>query len=479
MNSIIEYFSTLDWDFVRSTGLLLIQGAFVTLKITLLSVSCGVLIGLFVGIAELSHYKLLKYPAKVYVDIIRGTPLLVQIFIIYFALPAILGMRIEPYIAAVVACSINSGAYVAEIFRAGIQSIDKGQFEAGRSLGLTWSQTMRKIVIPQAFRRTIPQLGNEFIAMLKDSSLVSVIGYEELTRKGQLVIAATYRSFEIWTAVAIIYLIMTLTISRLVAYLEKKYNSNGQQKQQDIVMIEIKDLHKSYGNNKILRGINLHINKSEVVVVIGPSGSGKSTLLRCVNYLEIPTSGTITINNETITRKTNINKIRAEVGMVFQHFNLFPHMSVLDNIAVAPINVKKMNKAEAEAKAMELLKRVGLADKAKSFPDQLSGGQQQRVAIARALAMEPQVMLFDEPTSALDPEMVNEVLDVMRDLAKSGMTMMCVTHEMGFAKQVADRVLFVDQGLILEDTTPAELFSNPKHERTKEFLNKILQFLAI
>ena len=479
MNSIIEYFSTLDWDFVRSTGLLLIQGAFVTLKITLLSVSCGVLIGLFVGIAELSHYKLLKYPAKVYVDIIRGTPLLVQIFIIYFALPAILGMRIEPYIAAVVACSINSGAYVAEIFRAGIQSIDKGQFEAGRSLGLTWSQTMRKIVIPQAFRRTIPQLGNEFIAMLKDSSLVSVIGYEELTRKGQLVIAATYRSFEIWTAVAIIYLIMTLTISRLVAYLEKKYNSNGQQKQQDIVMIEIKDLHKSYGNNKILRGINLHINKSEVVVVIGPSGSGKSTLLRCVNYLEIPTSGTITINNETITRKTNINKIRAEVGMVFQHFNLFPHMSVLDNITVAPINVKKMNKAEAEAKAMELLKRVGLADKAKSFPDQLSGGQQQRVAIARALAMEPQVMLFDEPTAALDPEMVNEVLDVMRDLAKSGMTMMCVTHEMGFAKQVADRVLFVDQGLILEDTTPAELFSNPKHERTKEFLNKILQFLAI
>lgn len=479
MNSIIEYFSTLDSDFVRSTGLLLIQGAFVTLKITLLSVSCGVLIGLFVGIAELSHYKLLKYPAKVYVDIIRGTPLLVQIFIIYFALPAILGMRIEPYIAAVVACSINSGAYVAEIFRAGIQSIDKGQFEAGRSLGLTWSQTMRKIVIPQAFRRTIPQLGNEFIAMLKDSSLVSVIGYEELTRKGQLVIAATYRSFEIWTAVAIIYLIMTLTISRLVAYLEKKYNSNGQQKQQDIVMIEIKDLHKSYGNNKILRGINLHINKSEVVVVIGPSGSGKSTLLRCVNYLEIPTSGTITINNETITRKTNINKIRAEVGMVFQHFNLFPHMSVLDNITVAPINVKKMNKAEAEAKAMELLKRVGLADKEKSFPDQLSGGQQQRVAIARALAMEPQVMLFDEPTSALDPEMVNEVLDVMRDLAKSGMTMMCVTHEMGFAKQVADRVLFVDQGLILEDTTPAELFSNPKHERTKEFLNKILQFLAI
>ena len=229
-------------------------------------------------------------------------------------------------------------------------------------------------------------------------------------------------------------------------------------------MIIIKDLYKSYGANQILKGIDLHIKKSEVVVVIGPSGSGKSTLLRCVNYLEVPTSGTITINNETITRKTNINHIRAEVGMVFQHFNLFPHMTVLDNITVAPINVRKKSVKEAEAKAMELLDRVGLADKAKAYPDQLSGGQQQRVAIARALAMEPQVMLFDEPTSALDPEMVNEVLDVMRDLAQEGMTMMCVTHEMGFARQVADRVLFVDQGKILEDTTPSQLFETLKHE---------------
>ncbi|MGN0902365.1 MAG: amino acid ABC transporter ATP-binding protein [Succinivibrio sp.] len=239
-------------------------------------------------------------------------------------------------------------------------------------------------------------------------------------------------------------------------------------------MIRIEDLKKSYGSNEILKGIDLHVKKSEVVVVIGPSGSGKSTLLRCVNYLEVPTSGVISINGEAITRKTNINRIRAEVGMVFQHFNLFPHMTVMDNITIAPINVRKKSKAEAEEKAMELLKRVGLAEKAKSYPDQLSGGQQQRVAIARALAMEPQVMLFDEPTSALDPEMVNEVLDVMKDLAQSGMTMMCVTHEMGFARQVADRVLFVDHGRILEDKSPEELFTNPEHERTKEFLAKIL-----
>lgn len=239
-------------------------------------------------------------------------------------------------------------------------------------------------------------------------------------------------------------------------------------------MITIKDLHKSYGSNEILRGIDLRIKKSEVVVVIGPSGSGKSTLLRCVNYLEVPTSGSIAINGVQITRKTNINNIRAEVGMVFQHFNLFPHMTVLENITVAPISVRKKSKEEAEKKAMELLVRVGLSDKANAYPEQLSGGQQQRVAIARALAMEPQVMLFDEPTSALDPEMVNEVLDVMRDLAQSGMTMMCVTHEMGFAKQVADRVLFVDQGKILEDASPEQIFSNPEHERTKEFLAKIL-----
>ncbi len=198
-------------------------GALVTIEITAVSVFLGTCIGLMVGIAELARYPWIRIPAKIYVDFIRGTPLLVQIFIIYFALPIILGMRIEPFVAAVAACSINSGAYVAEIFRAGIQSIDKGQMEAGRSLGMSWTQTMRYIVIPQAFRRTIPQLGNEFIAMLKDSSLVSVIGFEELTRKGQLVIASTYGSLEIWTAVAIIYLIMTLSITRFVAFLEKRF----------------------------------------------------------------------------------------------------------------------------------------------------------------------------------------------------------------------------------------------------------------
>ena len=213
-----------DLDLIWNSLPLLGLGALVTIEITAVSVTCGVLIGLFVGIAELSRYSWLRIPSKAYVDFIRGTPLLVQIFIIYFALPTVLGTRIEPFVAAVTACSINSGAYVAEIFRSGIQSIDKGQMEAGRSLGLTWTQTMTHIIIPQAFRRIIPQLGNEFIAMLKDSSLVSVIGFEELTRKGQLIIASTYGSLEIWSAVAVIYLVMTLSISRFVAFTEKKFN---------------------------------------------------------------------------------------------------------------------------------------------------------------------------------------------------------------------------------------------------------------
>lgn len=239
-------------------------------------------------------------------------------------------------------------------------------------------------------------------------------------------------------------------------------------------MIKIRDLHKTYGDLEVLKGIDLDVDKSEVVVVIGPSGSGKSTLLRCVNYLEVPSKGMISIDGEEITRDVNINTVRAEVGMVFQHFNLFPHMNVLQNLTLAQIKVRHKSEDEAKKVAMELLDRVGLANKADTFPAQLSGGQQQRVAIARALAMHPKIMLFDEPTSALDPEMVKEVLDVMKSLAESGMTMMVVTHEMGFAREVANRVIFVDGGKILESGSPADVFTHPKEKRMQDFLNKIL-----
>ena len=239
-------------------------------------------------------------------------------------------------------------------------------------------------------------------------------------------------------------------------------------------MIEIKNLHKSFGHVEVLKGVDVSIEEKEVVVIIGPSGSGKSTLLRCMNYLEEPTSGDITVDNMKLDKHADINKIRENIGMVFQRFNLFPHMTVLENIVLAPTKVLKISRDEAISTAMDLLQRVGLKEKANSYPSQLSGGQQQRVAIARALAMKPKVMLFDEPTSALDPEMVTEVLDVMKSLANQGMTMVVVTHEMGFAREVGDRILFVDEGRIIEEGTPKEIFENPKQERTKLFLSKIL-----
>lgn len=240
-------------------------------------------------------------------------------------------------------------------------------------------------------------------------------------------------------------------------------------------MIKVKDLHKSYGKNEVLKGISKEIGKGEVIAIIGPSGSGKSTFLRCINLLEIPTKGDIYIEGENLTSKsTNIDKVRQRVGMVFQHFNLFPHKTVLENLTLAPMRLRGKRENEAKEKAMELLEKVGLSNKADEYPNKLSGGQKQRIAIARALAMEPHIMLFDEPTSALDPEMVREVLDVMRNLVKEGMTMLIVTHEMGFAKNVASRVFFMDQGTILEDNSPKELFENPKHDRTKEFLYKVL-----
>ncbi len=243
-------------------------------------------------------------------------------------------------------------------------------------------------------------------------------------------------------------------------------------------MITVKDLYKDFGENgeiKVLKGVSEHIEKGEKVVIIGPSGSGKSTFLRCLNRLEEPTSGEIYFEDQLITSpKCNIDKLRMKMGMVFQHFNLFPHLSIMDNITLAPIKLLKKSKEEAQENAMKLLARVGLPDKADAFPGQLSGGQKQRIAIARSLAMNPDVMLFDEPTSALDPEMVGEVLDLMKELAEDGMTMVVVTHEMGFAKEVANRVLFMDEGIILEQGSPKEIFTSPKSPRLKDFLSKVL-----
>ncbi len=243
----------------------------------------------------------------------------------------------------------------------------------------------------------------------------------------------------------------------------------------DNVIIHVENLKKNFNGLNVLNGINIDICKGEVVVILGPSGCGKSTFLRCLNLLETPTEGKVFLDDVEITSpNTNIDEQRRKMMMVFQHFNLFPHLTILENLTIAPIKLKKLPKEEAEKKAMELLKRVGLEEKAGAYPSMLSGGQKQRVAICRALAMEPEVILFDEPTSALDPEMVGEVLDVMKELASTGITMVCVTHEMGFAREVASRIVFIDNGVVAEDDIPAEVFGNPKNERLREFLSKLL-----
>jgi polar amino acid transport system ATP-binding protein/glutamine transport system ATP-binding protein len=239
-------------------------------------------------------------------------------------------------------------------------------------------------------------------------------------------------------------------------------------------MIIVKDLHKKFGSNEVLKGIDCQVAEQEVVCLIGPSGSGKSTLLRCLNGLESITSGSVTVNGHELSAKTDINAVRREVGMVFQHFNLFPHLKVVDNVMLAPMKVLKVSKEEARERALALLGKVGLGDKTHAYPGSLSGGQQQRVAIARALAMNPALMLFDEPTSALDPEIVGEVLTVMKDLAREGMTMVVVTHEMGFAREVGDRAIFMDGGVVVEEGPPAQVFGDPQHGRTKDFLSKVL-----
>ena len=412
----------------------LLTGLENTLLITIFAVLIGVAIGFLVAIIRASHdkngsLKILNFICRVYLTVIRGTPTMIQLMITYYIIFA--SVNVSKIFVAVCAFGINSGAYVAEIVRSGIMSIDQGQFEAGRSLGFNYVQTMRLIILPQAFKNVLPALGNEMIVLLKETSISGYVGTMDLTKGGDII------------------------------------NENA--------LIQVQDLKKSFGTQVVLDGITTEIDQGEVVAIIGPSGCGKSTFLRSLNLLEEPTSGTILFEGTDITDKSvDINKMRQKIGMVFQQFNLFPNYTIQNNITLAPVKLGLMTQQEAEKKAKELLERVGLPERANDYPSQLSGGQKQRIAIARALAMNPDVMLFDEPTSALDPEMVGEVLELMRELARDGMTMVVVTHEMGFAREVANRVLFIDEGKIQEENTPEEFFANPKNPRLREFLSKVL-----
>ena len=483
----------------------------------------AIVLALMGALARISRNPVAYGVAGFYVSFFRGTPLIVQMFMLYLALPPVgrnlaaeygwlpegfdQALILEAATAGTLALGLNYGAYMTEIFRAGIQSVAGGQGEAADALGMTYGQKMRKVVLPQAFRVIIPPTGNEFIAMMKDTALVSFLGVNH-RQCGDLPPRPAARQVRLQEPRGVrrrsprllgthrpVHLLPGPAREEDRARVRPRTRRAGHgcrvgagpatrrrsRRMSDDVVVRIDGLHKSFGRLEVVRGVDMEVRRGEVVVIFGRSGSGKSTVLRCVNFIEDPTEGSIEVSgirleggHRTRRKREQIRQLRLRVGMVFQQFNLFPNMTVLDNVLCAP-RCAGASTAEVTKRAQDLLDRVGLADKAREHPIRLSGGQQQRVAIARALAMEPDVMLFDEPTSALDPELTGEVLSVMKTLSSDlHMTMMVVTHEMGFAREVADRMAFFHEGRILEEGPPDQLITSPEHAETRAFLDAVL-----
>ncbi len=474
--------ANLDFDVIRrSFSYLFLDGMRFTLMLTALSASGGLIFGTLIALMRLSRFRLLGAIAGLYVDLIRALPLVLVIFWFYFLVPYIgqwltgasQPVRVGAFISSLVTFIMFEAAYFSEIMRAGIQSISKGQPAAAQALGLTYAQTMRYVVVPQAFRNMLPVLLTQTIVLFQDTSLVYVVSITDFLGAASKVAQRDGRLVEMYLFAAVVYFVISCLASFGVRRLQAR---NRLRSLARAPMIEISHVDKWYGPSfQALRDCTTSVAKGEVVVVCGPSGSGKSTLIKCVNALEPFQRGEISIEGVRVNDpRTNLPKLRSRVGMVFQHFELFPHLRIMENLCLAQQKVLGRSHDEAVAKAESLLDRVGLQAHAGKFPAELSGGQQQRVAIARALAMDPVAMLFDEPTSALDPEMISEVLDVMVDLARDGMTMMVVTHEMGFASKVARRVIFMDKGEIVEDALKTEFFGSPRSDRAQKFLSKIL-----
>jgi polar amino acid transport system permease protein len=455
-----------------------------------------------IAVMGISRSAWLRIPARVYTDIFRGLPAILTILLIGQGFARI-GREIfgpSPYPLGILALSLIAGAYIGEIFRSGIQSVEGGQMEACRALSMSYNQGMRLIVIPQGIRRVLPALVNQFIGNVKDSSLVYFLGLlaseREIFRIGQDQAVVTGNLSPLLLA-GIFYLVITVPLTHVVNYIDNRLrlgkqkaggvvsglvevgelkNSVGKAEKEPAIKagsLEVRDLDMAYGEHQVLKQIRLKVEPGTVTCIIGPSGSGKSTLLRCLNRLVEPKGGDVMLDGESILAMRP-EKLRRRVGMVFQHFNLFPNHTAIENVMLALTKIKGMAQSQARRIAEGRLGEVGLAARADYRPSRLSGGQQQRVAIARALAMEPEVILFDEVTSALDPELVKGVLNLMAELGRRGMTMIVVTHEMGFARKVADQVAFMDEGRIVEVGPPAEVFDRPKSPRLKQFLAEVL-----
>jgi polar amino acid transport system permease protein len=519
----------------------LLEGALLAVEIAAIAMVLGALLGLGIALMRMSRLAPVRGIAWFYIWFVRGTPQLLQLVFLYDALPP-LGIKLNAFVTAVVGFALNEAAFSAEIIRGGILSVNRNQTIAAAALGMGRFLTLRRIILPQAMRAILPGMANDTIGMIKGTSIASVIFVNELTFRAQQIVGQNFEFFTVFAAAGIIYLVMTSVVASGQAVLERRFDPDidrsshrsseagrlfgfslpwpsGKTTEQsapsvlgrvpigdpveaqdwvaNIVagsadaqragfepFVVCRNVHKAYGSREVLRGIDLEVNRGEIVVIMGPSGSGKSTLLRLVNHLERLDWGEITVNaayvgyrkvDRTLRPISNLAKARAEarIGMVFQHFNLFDHLTAIENVIEAPIHVYREDPKEMLKLGMSLLVSVGLGHHANSLPHRLSGGQQQRVAIARALAISPRLMLFDEPTSALDPELVGEVLAVIRRLAEAGMTMMVVTHEVRFAREVADRVIFMDEGLIVEQGTPEEVLDAPKHDRTQRFLRLV------
>ena len=526
-------------DFLKYTAsAYLWNGMLISLEITAVAMTLALVLGLGLALLRDAQSRLLRLPAIVYTWFVRGTPLLLQLVFLYTALPEI-GITVGPIPTAIIGFTLNEAAFAGEIIRGGMRSVDRSQRIAAASLGMGTFLTLRRIVLPQALRAIMPALGNDTISMLKFTSLASVVAVDELTLRAQTIVAQNFLFFQVFCAAGALYLFVTTLMSLAQSRIEHGLNLERAERgggvsffarllpgrrpqggatlpepapppraewrpgtlgaaeviarqamagatQADGVFVDCRAVRKSYGRLEVLKGVDLRVRRGEVVVLMGPSGSGKSTLLRLINHLEAIDGGEILVGGQLVGyRRTegalrpvrDLAKARAEarIGMVFQHFNLFDHLPVIDNVAIAPINVYRQDEAEARATAVSLLQDVGLGGHIEQLPHRLSGGQQQRVAIARALAISPRLMLFDEPTSALDPELVGEVLQVMRRLAEAGMTMIVVTHEVRFARDVADRIVFMAEGRVVEEGTPDQILVRPAEERTRKFLSHLIE----
>jgi polar amino acid transport system permease protein len=503
----------------------LLQGIWFTVVVTALGLGGGLILGLVLAAMQLSRFWAMAAFARGYTVIFRGTPLILQMVFAYDALPQI-GLKLSAIGAAGLALAANEAPFIAEMLRAGVLGVDRGQVLAGQALGMTPALLMRRIIAPQAIRTMIPAFGNETVSALKNSSLASVISVQELTLRSTQLASSTFDFFSIFFASGLIYLVLTTAVSVIQLLVERtldldRTSRQGQPKlaeqtsvpaaspqiqpldalapssransrsdrakhaalvERNNVAVEVTDLRKNYGRQTVLNGLDLTVRVGEVVALLGSSGSGKSTLLRCINHLENWDSGTVRVGGRRLGYRDDGKRLspravaneRASVGvgMVFQQFNLFSHLTAKENVAGPLRWVHGMTRVDADRRARELLERVGLSHRADALPRHLSGGQQQRVAIARALAPNPSVLLLDEPTSALDPELVNEVLEVIRRLAiDDGLTMIISTHQIRFADEVADRVAFLSGGAILEEGPAHEVLTNPKNPLTARFLS--------